>query len=586
MTNPLVAERQDSTTGISGIGIAESAVDLYNGISSGSWIEGGLGLVGTGLEALSLAIDPIGTLLQYGISWLIEHIKPLSDALDWLAGDADTIASYSQTWRNVSQAIGQARTDFDSAVQNDITSWTGDAADSYRTQAAQQSEQLSAASTSADTVGTVVQVVGVLVGAVREIVRDLIADCIATLVERIPQWLAEEGLTLGLATPHVVASAVALIAKWVNRVTEVITKLVRSIEKLRPLLTKLDEIWDAIKKGLHALSPHAPDAPNTPELTVRSPSVDTPTVSPDTPDVPGSTSTMPTSAVSDTPTLSPDGPDVPAATTSQSAPSTVADVPSTSPSTTPGGVSPTVDPSTTPSTTPGTTPGTTPDPVDPNAPTSPAPKLSADEFDNLPVDDKLRVAQSEVNDGAVSFTNDADAVTYGQEHWNDYVDNLPPEQRQALFDYTSEPPHTGPTYQEINGALRGSSPMTPEVQAHINDIDNALAGNPISEPVVITRGTGLSHIGMDPQDMVGQTFTEDAYLSTSLGGPAPAFDSKDAVLHLQVPAGTPGIWVENVSAFGAGERELLLGRGLQYHVDRVVFEGGQWHVFGQYLPVK
>lgn len=198
----------------------------------------------------------------------------------------------------------------------------------------------------------------------------------------------------------------------------------------------------------------------------------------------------------------------------------------------------------------------------------------------------MRVAQGEVNNGAVSFANDADAVQYGQEHWNDYVDNLPPEQRQALFDYTSEPPHTGPTYQELNGALRNGPPYPAHLQPHIDNIDAALAGNPLSENVVITRGTGLSHIGMDPQDMVGQTFTEDAYLSTSLGGPAPAFDSKDAVLHLQVPAGTPALWVENVSAFGAGERELLLGRGLQYHVDRVVFEGGQWHVYGQYLPVK
>ena len=34
--NPLVAARQDSTTAISGIGIA-AAVDIYNGISSGSW---------------------------------------------------------------------------------------------------------------------------------------------------------------------------------------------------------------------------------------------------------------------------------------------------------------------------------------------------------------------------------------------------------------------------------------------------------------------------------------------------------------------------------------------------------------------
>ena len=101
MSNPLVAQRQDSTTAVSGIGILESVNDVKSGIESGSWLEGGLGLAGAGLEMLGLITDPVGTLLSYAVSWLMEHVKPLSDALDWLAGDPDTIASYSATWKNV-----------------------------------------------------------------------------------------------------------------------------------------------------------------------------------------------------------------------------------------------------------------------------------------------------------------------------------------------------------------------------------------------------------------------------------------------------------------------------------------------------
>jgi hypothetical protein len=44
--------------------------------------------------------------------------------------------------------------------------------------------------------------------------------------------------------------------------------------------------------------------------------------------------------------------------------------------------------------------------------------------------------------------------------------------------------------------------------------------------------------------------------------------------------------VENDRHYGAGERELLLGRGLEYGVDRVVFQGGQRHICGEYLPVR
>jgi hypothetical protein len=45
----------------------------------------------------------------------MEHVKPLSEALDWLAGDPGQISAHAQTWRNVASrlsgeadALGQA----------------------------------------------------------------------------------------------------------------------------------------------------------------------------------------------------------------------------------------------------------------------------------------------------------------------------------------------------------------------------------------------------------------------------------------------------------------------------------------------
>jgi YD repeat-containing protein len=36
-------------------------------------VQAGLGVLGAGLEVLSMVIDPLGTLASYGVSWLIEH---------------------------------------------------------------------------------------------------------------------------------------------------------------------------------------------------------------------------------------------------------------------------------------------------------------------------------------------------------------------------------------------------------------------------------------------------------------------------------------------------------------------------------
>jgi hypothetical protein len=105
---------------------------------------------------------------------------------------------------------------------------------------------------------------------------------VSTLIVRIPQWLAEIGLTVGIATPHVVASAVALIARWVERIAEVIIKLTRSLGNLMPLIRQLDELFAGIRDGLSGAgraapsSPAGPAAPSSPGGPASAPSSVTP----------------------------------------------------------------------------------------------------------------------------------------------------------------------------------------------------------------------------------------------------------------------------------------------------------------------
>src|SRR5205085_9767352 len=85
--NPLVAGRLNQPPDAwAGVWIAEDIELIGQGVKSGSWIDTGLGVVGASLDALAIVSDPVGALLQYGVAWIIEHVKPLSEALDWLAG--------------------------------------------------------------------------------------------------------------------------------------------------------------------------------------------------------------------------------------------------------------------------------------------------------------------------------------------------------------------------------------------------------------------------------------------------------------------------------------------------------------------
>ncbi|MEU5362434.1 ADP-ribosyltransferase, partial [Streptomyces sp. NPDC005925] len=223
------------------------------------------------------------------------------------------------------------------------------------------------------------------------------------------------------------------------------------------------------------------------------------------------------------------------------------------------------------------------------------PHVTNKEWAQLSTAEKHQIALAEVSDGTVPFARDTDAITYGQTYWNDYADNMSAERKQSVWEYTDEPDYNLPaphpdgwaTYKEMNGYLRGdASKWSDSVQHNIDEVDAALAGRTVPEDVMVVRGSGIGHLKLDsPYDMLGKTYDDKGYMSTSLGNhPVSAFADAEAILHLRVPKGTPALWVENVGKFGQGERELLLGRGTQYRVTRVFMENGKVQVYGEVLP--
>ncbi|MET7747866.1 hypothetical protein [Micromonospora sp. NPDC005367] len=122
MTNPLVAAAADtSPSAWAGVWILEDIELIHQGVRDGSWIDGTLGVVSASLDALAFVSDPVGALLQYGVAWLIEHVKPLSEALDWLAGDPAQITAHAQTWRNTAASLRETAIDLARDVRADVT---------------------------------------------------------------------------------------------------------------------------------------------------------------------------------------------------------------------------------------------------------------------------------------------------------------------------------------------------------------------------------------------------------------------------------------------------------------------------------
>jgi hypothetical protein len=255
--NPLVADAKKDPDGpgaftagngdygwAGGIGIAESSMDAFNGIKDGDWVSGGLGMLSLAGEVAGAAIDPFGYLMSSVASFLMEHIQPLKDMLDSVAGNPPVIQSYADTWGNVSKALGERKTDFDNAVKTGTTGWSGEGADAYRKFAAEHSEALSGAATVAGAISTVTMIMGQVVSFVRETVRQLIADLVGKLIA----WVMEEVFSLGFGTPVVVAQASAAIAKWGEKISGLLKKLTDTIRDVSPLLSKLVDVFEKIAK--------------------------------------------------------------------------------------------------------------------------------------------------------------------------------------------------------------------------------------------------------------------------------------------------------------------------------------------------
>jgi uncharacterized protein YukE len=209
-------------------------------------VDGTLGVVGAGLDGLALVSDPVGALLQYGISWLIEHVRPLSEALDWLAGDPGAIAGHAQTWRNVASSLRAEADELARSVRFDLAEWSGAASDAYRRWASQRDQSLQALARASDTMALITEGAGILIGTVRMMVR----DAVATVVSRLIVYAGELVGSLGLATPLVVEQVATLCASWAAKIARWLRKLISSIRNLLRESGRLGELIEAIARWL------------------------------------------------------------------------------------------------------------------------------------------------------------------------------------------------------------------------------------------------------------------------------------------------------------------------------------------------
>ncbi|HEX4724539.1 MAG TPA: hypothetical protein VH333_18610 [Pseudonocardiaceae bacterium] len=226
----------NATTDFEGAGLFSDAASTINDVSSSQgWKSGAaeMDIVGDGLDALGVAIDPFGSLLGAGIGWLIEHIGFLKKPLDYLAGDPEEVTAKQQTWENIAKALNDAAARYKQSAQSMAGANQGAAVSGVNSTADNFTSVLTGAAGHASDAATAMKVAGIVVGTTRGMIRDSLSQFAG---DAIVKWIAATAaafFTFGATEAAFVVDEVAEGASLAAENAGKVSKVVQALEKLK-----------------------------------------------------------------------------------------------------------------------------------------------------------------------------------------------------------------------------------------------------------------------------------------------------------------------------------------------------------------
>ena len=220
----------------------EDGADLKEAFESKSWVAGGLGTVATAADAAAAAIDPLGEALSAGVGWVIEHLSPLKDWLNELAGDSDAVAAAASTWTNIATKLNSCATDLDKVRSSRLAGQESLAVATFKTLQAGSASHLRMTGQLAGAISGGLTLASVIVRMVHDMVRDAIADIIGKLTSKA----IITAVSLGTASGWAIASLSADVSSWATRLSKEVTDVVTSAKNLKGLLTKANRLFDDV----------------------------------------------------------------------------------------------------------------------------------------------------------------------------------------------------------------------------------------------------------------------------------------------------------------------------------------------------
>ena len=244
MGNELVAEVKESETVWSGSRLIEDGFDLKEAFESKSWVSGGLAVAATAADTAAAVMDPLGEALSAGVGWIIEHLSPLKDWLNELAGDSDAVAAAASTWTNIGTKLNSCAGELEAVCSSRLAGQESLAVATFKTLQAGSASHLRMTGEVAGAISGGLTLASMIVRMVHDMVRDAIADVIGKLTSKA----AIMAVSLGTAAPWAVSSVAADVSSWVARLSKEVADVVLSSKNLKKLLDKAENLFSRLGK--------------------------------------------------------------------------------------------------------------------------------------------------------------------------------------------------------------------------------------------------------------------------------------------------------------------------------------------------
>ena len=176
------------------------------------------------------------------MGWVIEHLSPLKDWLNELAGDSDAVAAAASTWTNIATKLNSCASDLDKVRSSRLAGQESLAVATFKTLQAGSASHLRMTGGVAGAISGGLTVASMIVRMVHDMVRDAISDVIGKLLSKASITV----LTAGLAAPWAVSSIATDVSSWATRLAKEVTDVVTSARNLKGLLSKANRLLDDV----------------------------------------------------------------------------------------------------------------------------------------------------------------------------------------------------------------------------------------------------------------------------------------------------------------------------------------------------